>query len=167
MIDAISTASTPLPVRPTTPGRTKLPPQRRRHTLKPGEPLLVGHLVLGEAPFRESTVPALMIDVWCPACRTWHRHGWLAEFPTNAANHRVAHCRSAKPPSPYEAGGYYVGLDPSPPGVAHSKAMLAAHTARVATWERWKERRQAGPAESVLPAIPAASTDSSPRPPAA
>jgi hypothetical protein len=116
---------------------------RRRHTLTPGEPLLVGLLTFEPWPLRESRPPVLMIDVWCPACRTHHRHGWLADWPLNSVFHRVAHCRTAKPPSPYEGGGYHVGLDPSPPGVAHNNATLARYAATLGHWRDWKARRQA------------------------
>lgn len=99
--------------RPAAPPPPPVAPRARRVTSrallnKPGpNPLLVG--VLAEGPPAPDGRPTLDLLIWCPFCRTTHRHGG-DEFARrhDGATRRVPHC---------EEGGYldgfwyWVGLD--------------------------------------------------------
>lgn len=60
-------------------------------------PLLVGTLVSNT------------LQVWCPYCKQYHRHGWDVDNADNDVEHRKAHCR---PGSPFRESGYYIGVAP-------------------------------------------------------
>src|SRR4051812_4399846 len=87
----------------------RFPPMRVRRGLKPDEPLLVGHLDLLDVGLA-LTAPHLGVSVWCPCCHRPHHHGWEdPPFRLDAVSHRWAHCPHG---SPFDEGGYHVGLDP-------------------------------------------------------
>jgi hypothetical protein len=106
--------------------------------LKSDQPLLVGHLVILDAGLR-STRPHLGVDVWCPYCHRDHHHGWEdLPFRLDAASHRVAHCPHG---SPFDEGGYHVGLDPSPAGLADYRRVIREFAAILDRWTPAYARR--------------------------
>ena len=48
----------------------------------------------------------LVLDVFCPFCDSWHRHGYDKE-DKNIPSHRAAHCIYGKE-SPFKNTGYYI-----------------------------------------------------------
>ena len=93
---------------------------KRRKSLKPDEPLLVGNLFLVQGGKR--TPPHLLIHVWCPYCKQQHEHGWPGNkgnggFEADRVTWRVAHCVQHRGTprgfGPGDEHGYWIGLDPS------------------------------------------------------
>ncbi len=115
---------------------------KTRRSLRPGQPLLVGHLVILDRDLR-STAPHLGVDVWCSHCHRSHNHGWEdLPFRLDAVSHRNAHCPHG---SPFDVCGYHVGLDPSAAGLADHKRVIREFKGHLARWHA----RRARPTTSV------------------
>ncbi|MBN2427885.1 MAG: hypothetical protein JXK94_06095 [Deltaproteobacteria bacterium] len=71
----------------------------RRHYPKV-KPLLIGRLY----------ADGHGISVWCPYCKDTHEHGWNPKERSDEVEHRHAHCTDRK--SPFNDGGYWIGIDP-------------------------------------------------------
>jgi len=56
----------------------------------------------------------IQVIAWCPYCEVWHTHGMGGSVPKNGLGHRVAHCHSQDPESPFEHGGYYLRVVTKP-----------------------------------------------------
>lgn len=46
----------------------------------------------------------VVIAVWCPHCRRFHRHGWRTDRKSRQPEYRSGHCN---PASPFYATGYF------------------------------------------------------------
>jgi hypothetical protein len=102
----------------------------KRHELRPGDALLLGHLKVPTGLFVRGIEPELTLAVWCPHCRRRHAHGWDVDAPADHVEHRVGHCRSC----PLEDTGYYIGVDPdrryeNGRAIREYKLLMARYTA--------------------------------------
>jgi hypothetical protein len=114
---------------------------KRRRSLKPDEPLLVGRLRLPEARgFSLDSRPSLLIDVWCPYCKRHHQHCWVEDFASDAVSHRVAHCYAG----PLAHDGYWIGFDPAQ--AEANRRTLAEFKAFRERYEAWRKRTAAAAA---------------------
>ena len=104
-------------------------------SLKPDQPLLVGHLFVSDNFPNE---PVLLIAVWCPYCKTTHVHGWGDYDPLNYVSHREAHCGGS---SPFMQSGYFIGIDPKPKRKLECRHTVKLHEEQHASWRQRQERR--------------------------
>jgi hypothetical protein len=86
---------------------------KTRRSLKDGDVLLVGRLQVQRKPRvdggHRTGCPVLVIEAWCPHCRTLHTHGFgPPPFRQDAVSFHPSRCQFEGSPL---ATGYHVGLD--------------------------------------------------------